>query len=244
MIIIPAIDIIDGQCVRLKQGDYSQTTVYHSNPVEVAQEFERLGAELIHVVDLDGAKAGTLQNLDLILKMAEALSIPIELGGGIRDFETVKKVLNSGVQRVILGTAVLHNPPWLKEAIDAFGERIIIGIDAKDGYVAVDGWLETTTVPSLTLAETMHKIGVQEIIYTDIARDGMLQGPNLEGLKMMSKAGVKLIASGGISTIEDVQKVKELEESHGVCGAIIGKALYTGAIDLAEAIEVARGVGR
>lgn len=238
MLIIPAIDLINGQCVRLEQGDYHKKTVYSSDPLEMARKFEAAGAELLHLVDLDGAKAGSPQNLDIITKVAKSINIPIELGGGIRDLETVRQVLDAGVERVILGTVVLKKPAWLSTALAEYGERIVIGIDARNGMVAVEGWLETTNQSALELALEMKELGVKEIIYTDISRDGMLSGPNLAELRTMSKAGVKLVASGGVTSIDDVKQLRELE-TIGVYAAIVGKALYTGDLDLAEAIKVA-----
>ncbi len=242
MIIIPAVDIINGQCVRLKQGDYAQKVVYDTDPVAVVRRFAEQGAELIHMVDLDGAKAGEPRNLDTVVKAAASVSVPVELGGGIRSLDTVRKVLDGGVDRVILGTAVLANPRWLADAVQEYGRRIVVGIDARDGQVAVQGWLETSGTDALTLAETMKSVGVQEIIYTDIARDGMLQGPNLQGLERMAQSGLKVVASGGISSLTDISAVRQLEPQ-GVYAAIIGRALYTGDIDLRAAIAAAKGDG-
>lgn len=240
MIIIPAVDIIEGQCVRLRQGDYAQKTVYDKDPAAVVRRFADQGAELIHLVDLDGAKAGEPRNLDAVAKAAAAVEVPVELGGGIRSLDTVRRVLAAGVDRVILGTAVLSNPPWLAEAVEEFGRRIVVGIDARDGRVAVKGWLETSDTDALSLAETMKSVGVKEIIYTDISRDGMLEGPNLEGLARMAQSGLRLVASGGVSSLEDVKAVRGLEPQ-GVYAAIIGRALYTGDIDLRAAIRAAKG---
>lgn len=238
MLIIPAIDLINGQCVRLEQGDYHKKTVYSSDPLKVAKSFEAAGAQLIHLVDLDGAKSGSPQNLDVVTKIAKNLNIPVELGGGIRDLETVRQILDAGVERVILGTVVLEKPQWISTAISEYGEKIVVGIDARNGMVAVEGWIETTNQPALELAKDMKKLGVTEIIYTDISRDGMLSGPNLEELKKMGQAGVKLVASGGVTSLEDIQHLRELE-SKGVYAAIVGKAIYTGDLDLTKAIEVA-----
>lgn len=240
MLIIPAIDLIDGQCVRLQQGDYGKKTIYSKDPVGTALHFQAEGAELIHLVDLDGAKAGQPQNLEVIRRVAQALEVPVQLGGGIRDFATVEQVIAAGVHRVILGTVVLDKPDWLAKAVDKYGERIVVGIDARQGYVAVQGWLETTEKSALELALEMKEIGVQEIIYTDIARDGMLQGPNLSELIRMGTTGLKLVASGGVSNLDDVKKLRELQ-SDGVYAAIIGKALYTEDLDLSMAIKVAKG---
>ncbi|NLM24564.1 MAG: 1-(5-phosphoribosyl)-5-[(5-phosphoribosylamino)methylideneamino]imidazole-4-carboxamide isomerase [Firmicutes bacterium] len=240
MLIIPAIDIIDGQCVRLEQGDYEKKTVYSNDPVEIALDFQAEGAELIHLVDLDGAKAGQPLNLEVVSKIVQALEVPVELGGGIRDLATVRRVLDLGVERVILGTVVLNKPEWFEQAVAEYGERIVVGIDARNGYVAVQGWLQTTEKRAFDLALEMKEIGVQEIIYTDIARDGMLQGPNLVELEKMGATGLKIVASGGVSTLEDIHNLKQLEDQ-GVYAAIIGKALYTKDINLSTAIRLARG---
>lgn len=239
MIIIPAIDLINGECVRLEQGDYQKKTVYSSDPVQTAQAFAQAGAEMLHIVDLDGARVGYPQNLDVVQKISQAVPIPIELGGGLRDLAAVEAAFAAGAARVILGTAVLDEPQWFTEAIAKYGERIVVGIDARDGMVAVKGWLETTTVSALELVERIKKHGIKEIIYTDIARDGMLSGPNLTALKEIAKAGVKIVASGGVSSLDDIRNLRELT-SVGVYAVIIGKALYTNQIDLAEAIAAAR----
>lgn len=240
MLIIPAIDLLDGQCVRLVQGDYGKKTVYSTDPLAVAKDWESQGAELIHLVDLNGAKDGRPRNLEVAAKIAQELSIPVELGGGIRDLATLEEVLSLGIQRVILGTAVLNIPDWFRQAVEKYGERVVVGIDARNGKVAVQGWLETTEESALELAKKMADVGVAEIIYTDISRDGMLQGPNLEGLKTMASSGLKIVASGGVTSLEDIRNLCSLEEQ-GVYAAIIGKALYSGKLNLAEAIAVAKG---
>lgn len=238
MVIIPAIDIIDGHCVRLQQGDYTKKTVYSADPVQVAQDFAAAGAEMLHIVDLDGAKAGHPQNLAVIKDIVDAVDIPIELGGGIRDLACVQQVLGIGVARVILGSVVLEEPQWLPDAIKQYQECIVVGIDAREGNVAVHGWLTTTNKPALDLALEMKNLGVQEIIYTDIAKDGMLEGPNIEALAEMTKSGLKIVASGGVTSLEDIRHLRALEDQ-GVYAAIVGKALYTNDLDLEQAIKVA-----
>ncbi len=233
MRIYPAIDIIGGQCVRLKKGDYSQKTTYAENPVEVAKKWESLGGEFIHIVDLDGAKSGDMPNFELISDIAAAVSVPIEVGGGIRDMECIEKYLKAGIYRVILGTSALKKPRLVEEAVLKFGERIAVGIDAKDNKVAVSGWEDVSDVTALDFAKQMEKLGAENIIYTDIATDGMLMGPNLSAMREMSEAvSINVIASGGVTTLSDIEALKDT----GVEGAIIGKALYTGNIDLSEAV--------
>ncbi len=238
MLIVPAIDLIDGKCVRLVKGDYSQKTVYSDDPVQVAKEFEAKGVQLIHIVDLDGAKSGKPRNLQVVAKIVDALNIPVQLGGGIRHLASVRAAFDVGVERVILGTAVVSKPDWFLQAIGKFSDRIIVGIDARNGFVAVKGWLEDTQKSALELALEMKQLGIKEIIYTDIDRDGMLQGPNLAELKIMGQAGLKLIASGGVTTIADIENLKKLAQ-YRVYATIIGKAFYTGALDLELAIATA-----
>jgi len=233
MRIYPAIDIIGGQCVRLKKGDYSQKTTYAENPVEVAKKWESLGGEFIHIVDLDGAKSGDMPNFELISDIAAAVSVPIEVGGGIRNMECIEKYLKAGIYRVILGTSALKHPELVEEAALKFGERIAVGIDAKDNKVAVSGWEDVSDVTALDFAKQMENLGVKNIIYTDIATDGMLMGPNLSAMREMTEAvSINVIASGGVTTLSDIEALKDT----GVEGAIIGKALYTGNIDLSEAV--------
>lgn len=237
MRIYPAIDIIDGACVRLLKGDYSKKTEYAENPLDVASDFEKDGAEFIHIVDLDGARCGNMPNFDLICNIAKTVSIPIEVGGGIRSMEAVEKYLSNGVRRVILGTAAIKNPKFTEEAVKRFGDGIVVGIDAKNGYAATDGWESVSQVTATELAKKMEKIGVSTIIYTDIETDGMLKGPNFRAMEEMAKAvSIDIVASGGVSSIGDVEKLKLC----GVEGAIIGKALYTENISLKEAIEKAK----
>lgn len=237
MRIYPAIDIIGGACVRLVQGDYSKKTKFADDPVDVALRWQSLGGEFIHIVDLDGAKSGTMPNFELITKMAKTLDVPIEVGGGIRDMDAVEKYLENGVGRVIIGTSALNDPDFVKTAVSKYGNKIAVGIDAKDGMVAINGWEEVSRTSALELAKRMTDIGVEYIIYTDIATDGMLNGPNVAAMaEMVSGVKTNIIASGGVTTIEDIKALGAV----GVEGAIIGKALYTDRINLADAIEAAR----
>jgi phosphoribosylformimino-5-aminoimidazole carboxamide ribotide isomerase len=234
MIILPAIDIKDGQCVRLYQGDYSQATTYDANPVQVAQRWQSAGANWLHVVDLDGAAAGHPVNIEMIRSMRASTSLHIELGGGMRSLDHIEQVLDLGIDRVILGTIALTNRALLEEALERWGERIAVGLDARNGRVAISGWRETSQVQATTLATELNANGVQRFIYTDIARDGALKGPNLDALREMQRViSCSLIASGGVSSIEDLRSLAAL----GIEGAIVGKALYTGDVDLATAIR-------
>ncbi len=234
MIILPAIDIKDGQCVRLYQGDYAQVTTYDMDPVRVAQRWEREGAQWLHVVDLDGAAQGHPVNSELIRRMCSSTSLHIEVGGGMRALADIEQVLGLGVERVIVGTVALKDRTLLQNALERWGERIVVGLDARNGLVAVDGWRETSRVQATHLAAELSELGVQRFIYTDIARDGVLGGPNLQALGEMQRATSRpLIASGGVSTLKDIYALAEMR----VEGAIIGKALYTGDIALAQALE-------
>jgi phosphoribosylformimino-5-aminoimidazole carboxamide ribotide isomerase len=241
MKLFPAIDMKDGQCVRLYQGDYEQMTVYASDPVKVAQRWQEAGASWLHVVDLDGAKEGHPVNTALIARICQQTTLKVEVGGGLRTLEHVENTLAAGVERVILGTAVLTNRALLDQALQHWDERIVVGLDARAGLVAISGWRETSNVQATELARELSAAGVKRFIYTDIARDAAMQGPNLAALQAMLDAlhdsGTKLIASGGVSSLEDLKRLAELE----VEGAIIGKALYVGAIDLAEAVRVIEG---
>ncbi len=235
MIIFPAIDIKDGRCVRLYQGDYAQVTTYDMDPVHVAKRWQEAGASWLHLVDLDGAARGYPVNSELIGRIRAATSLQIEVGGGMRTLEHIEQVLNLGVDRVILGTVVLTHRTLLLDALRRWQERIVVGIDARDGYVAIAAWRETSQVQAIDLAKELEQAGVQRFIYTDIARDGALVGPNLYALRAMQQAtSSALIASGGVSSLADLQTLGKL----GVEGAIVGKALYTGAIDLKEALLV------
>ena len=237
MKIFPAIDLYDKKAVRLFKGDYAQMTVYSENPIEVARDFEKCGAEFIHMVDLEGAKDGTTPNLSIVAEIAEKTSLFVEIGGGIRSMETVDKYLSAGVSRVILGTSAVTDEAFLKSAIEKHGEKIAVGADVKDGYIAIKGWLEKSAYTLDAFFEKMQNMGVKTIICTDISKDGAMKGTNLQMYKELSKKySLDIVASGGVSTIDDIKGLRTME----LYGAIIGKAYYTGAIDLAEAIEVAK----
>jgi phosphoribosylformimino-5-aminoimidazole carboxamide ribotide isomerase len=235
--VIPAIDLREGKCVRLLQGDPNQQTIYSDDPLSVAREFEVAGAALLHVVDLDGAFSGSSKNLTVIEAIAEEISIPIQVGGGIRSLQAIRRVLDTGASRVILGTIAQRQPELVGEACQLYGERIVVGIDAKDGQVAVSGWQEGTDVSAYELGLSMKNLGVKTIIFTDIARDGMLTGPNYQSLEEMLKLGVSIIASGGVSSLDDLMRLAQLA-SQGLVGAIVGKALYDGRFDLQSAIAL------
>lgn len=237
MKIFPAIDLYDKKAVRLFKGDYAQMTVYSENPIEVARDFEKCGAEFIHMVDLEGAKNGTTPNLQIVKEIAEKTSLFVEIGGGIRSMETVKTYLENGVGRVILGTSAVTDEAFLCEAVDTYGEKIAVGADVKDGYIAIKGWVEKSQYSLDEFLSKMEKIGVKTVICTDISKDGAMKGTNLELYKALSqKYSLDIIASGGVSTIDDIKALCQMN----MYGAIIGKAYYTGAIDLKEAIEVAK----
>jgi len=240
MIIIPAIDLKEGRCVRLVQGDMNQETVYSDNPPQMARHWEESGGELLHVVDLDGAVEGEPKNLDLIRRIASALSIPVEVGGGIRTMETIEAYLGAGVARVVIGTKAAEDPEFLAEACRRHPGKIVAGIDAKNGFAAVHGWTDTTDLRAVDLARQMEGAGVAAIIFTDIQRDGMETGPNIESTRELAEAvTIPVIASGGISGLADIENLLEIESS-GVTGAITGRALYTGALDLKEAIALTK----
>ena len=237
MIIYPAIDVKDGKCVRLVQGQFNAVTVYSDDPVEMALKWEKLGAQYLHVIDLDGARCGEPQNIAVISEMAVKLGIPVQVGGGIRTIETMEIVLCKGIERIILGTSAVKDPKLVKHALQNFENNVVIGIDARDGMVAIEGWAKTSNFTAVGFAKKMEELGAKTIIYTDISRDGMLTGPNFKAMEeMVKEVGVDIIASGGISSIDDIKRLKDI----GVAGAIIGKALYTGDIDLVEALEVAK----
>ncbi|MBM0066162.1 1-(5-phosphoribosyl)-5-[(5-phosphoribosylamino)methylideneamino]imidazole-4-carboxamide isomerase [Alkalicoccobacillus gibsonii] len=237
-IIYPAIDMRDGKCVRLVQGDYDQETVYGDSPFEMAKSFAEAGAKWIHMVDLDGAKAKQRVNHEYVVRVAKELDARVQIGGGIRSAEDVAYYLERGVDRVILGSVAVQNPDFTKEMLATYGgDRIVIGIDARDGYVATEGWLETSEVKAEDLAREMVRFGAQTFIFTDIARDGMLSGPNTEAIEALAIAsGAAVIASGGVSTLEDLDKLA-VKQSSGIDGAIVGKALYTNRFTLEEALE-------
>jgi phosphoribosylformimino-5-aminoimidazole carboxamide ribotide isomerase len=238
LIIIPAIDIKNGLCVRLKQGQMSKETVYSQAPHEMAIKWYEKGAERLHLVDLDGAIKGKPVNSEVIRSIAQAIPIPIQLGGGIRDMETIETYLNLGIHQIILGTVAYKDPAFVSLACQRFPKKIIIGIDAKKGQVAVEGWTEETDVSPEELAKRYEEMGISSVIYTDIQRDGMSTGPNVQATKELAKAiGIPVIASGGISGMDDVKKIIPLSE-HGVIGMITGKALYEGTLDLSKAIAL------
>jgi len=241
MIIFPAIDLRAGKAVRLLQGDRDKETVFSDNPVAVAHTWQDFGASFLHLVDLDGAFSGHPQNLDVVKEIVSVLKIPVQLGGGIRDLETVDKILNLGVNRVILGTAAISQPKLVEEAVKRFGEHVLVGIDGKNGLVAIEGWENTVEKTVSELAREMREVGITRIVFTDTRRDGMMKGPNIESTQEMAvSSGLKIIASGGVSSIEDIQALKDLE-GLGVEGVITGKALYTGALQLKEALALAEG---
>ena len=237
MIIFPAIDLYEGKAVRLYKGDYAQKTVYSDNPVRVAKDFVSCGATHIHIVDLEGAKTGETPNFDLILKIKSASGLFSEVGGGIRDEKTVEKYLSAGIDRVILGTAAVKDKDFVKRVVNRYGEKIAVGIDIKDGYVAIKGWTENSGIRAFDFCSEMVDIGVKTVICTDISKDGAMKGANAELYRELSaRFPIDFIASGGVSTMKDVETLKSI----GLYGAIIGKAYYTGDIDLKKAIEIAK----
>ena len=237
MYIYPAIDLYGGKAVRLFKGEYSQMTVYSDNPVGVARDFAAAGASRIHLVDLEGAKTGKPANLSVIADIVKATGLFAEVGGGIRDMKTVESYLAIGVSRVILGTAAVRNPDFLKAALGTYGEKIAVGVDLKDGFAAIKGWTETSEIKAVDFFEKMQILGVKTIICTDISRDGAMKGTNLKLYRELSaRFAIDLIASGGVSSMEDVTALAAM----GLHGAIIGKAYYVGAVDLKEAVEAAK----
>ncbi|MGA0191286.1 MAG: 1-(5-phosphoribosyl)-5-[(5-phosphoribosylamino)methylideneamino]imidazole-4-carboxamide isomerase [bacterium] len=235
MKIIPAIDLKNGRCVRLLQGKEDQETVYGEDPVETALSFEEQGAEQIHLVDLDGAFRGESKNLEQVERIAQAVKVPVELGGGIRSLDDISRVFDLGVNFVIIGTIAAKNPKILEEAIKKFQNQLILGLDAKDGKVAVSGWVEVTEFSDEEFANQWKQHGINRVIYTDISRDGMLTGPNLSSLRRMAIAtGLKITASGGVSSLDDLKQLVELERD-GVDEVIVGKAIYERQLDLREA---------
>ena len=237
MLIFPAIDLFEGKAVRLFKGDYAQMTVYNEDPLAVAQDFKRAGAQCLHVVDLEGAKSGETPNIETVTALSAVEGLFVEVGGGIRSMEVVERYLGAGVDRVILGTAAVKDEAFLREAVARFGKKIAVGVDIKDGFVAIKGWTEKSDLEAMAFCEKMQSIGVRTLICTDISKDGAMQGANHALYRALSERfGVQIIASGGVSSMEDVKKLSAL----GLYGAIIGKAYYTGAIDLKEAIEVAK----
>ncbi len=237
MKIFPAIDLYEKKAVRLYKGDYNEMTVYSDRPETVAEDFLRQGAQYVHVVDLEGAKDGTTPNLEVVKKIVDATSLFVEVGGGIRSLEVIERYFDVGVSRVILGTSAVTDEEFLVSAIEKYGEKIAVGADVRDGYIAIKGWTEKSSYTLDAFFEKMQSLGVKTVICTDISRDGAMRGTNLEMYKALSeKYSVDIIASGGVSTIDDVKRLAEM----GIHGAIVGKAYYTGAISLARAIEVAK----
>lgn len=237
MRLYPAVDLKNGKCVRLLQGRFDAITEYGDDPVAMARKWAALGAEALHVVDLDGARSGVAGNREIIKAMAAAVAIPVQAGGGIRTPADVEELLSAGLARVILGTSAVKNRIMVKEMLERHGSRIVIGIDAKDGFVSVDGWESGSGLEAVAFAREMAGLGAKTVIYTDIATDGTLAGPNLTAMKdMIEQSGMEVIASGGVGSVADLLALKEI----GAVGAITGKAIYTGAIDLAEALAVLR----
>lgn len=236
MLIYPAIDLYQGKAVRLYKGDYSQMTVYSHDPAAIAEKFAQAGATHMHIVDLEGAKNGTTPNYETILEIKRRGGLFCEVGGGIRSMETIERYVSAGIDRVILGTAAVTQPGFLEEAAKAYGSKIAVGMDLKDGYIAIKGWTEQSGLTAWEFCEKLQKIGIETIICTDISRDGAMKGTNHDLYReLMDRFSMNIIASGGVSSIEDVEKLAKAK----LYGAIIGKAYYTGAIDLARAIEVA-----
>ncbi len=237
MLIFPAIDLYGGKAVRLYKGDYNEMTVYSERPWEIAADFEKCGAVWIHIVDLEGAKSGGTPNIDTIKKIVKSTSLKAQVGGGIRSLEVIQKYIEAGVSRVILGTAAVTDEAFLKEAAEKYGDKIAVGVDIKDGYVAIRGWTEKSEYECFDFCEKMQNIGISTLICTDISKDGVMMGTNHALYRELSKRfGMNIIASGGVSSIDDVVKLRGLD----IYGAIIGKAYYTGAIKISEAVEAAK----
>ncbi|MBI4619688.1 MAG: 1-(5-phosphoribosyl)-5-[(5-phosphoribosylamino)methylideneamino]imidazole-4-carboxamide isomerase [Desulfobacterales bacterium] len=240
MIIIPAIDLKEGKCVRLMQGKMDKVTVFSNDPVDIAMRWEDRGAELIHIVDLDGSIAGSPKNTEVIEKIVKSINVPIQLGGGIRDLATINQYISIGVSRVIMGTMALEAPDLIKQACQLHPGRILVGIDAKDGRVAIRGWTEVTKKKAVDAAKEVEGFGVAAFIFTDIKRDGMQTGPNIENTKKLAQSvTVPVIASGGVNTISDIEDLMKIEE-YGVCGVIVGRAIYTNSLRLEDAIRLTR----
>ena len=240
MLILPAIDLRGGNCVRLVKGDFKQETIYSEHPEEIALRWEEGGAEFLHVVDLDGALAGEPQNMDAIKRILQAVKIPVEVGGGIRSMESIDRLLSIGVSRVILGSVAVHKEELVQEACSAYGNRIVVGIDAKKGIVATDGWEKSGDISAVELAKKLGAFGLETIIYTDISRDGTLSGVNVTETAHLARAsGIKVIASGGVKSISDIEELKK-RECDGIIGVIVGKSIYEGTLTLTEAIAASR----
>jgi len=236
MVVIPAIDLKDGQCVRLFQGKRNAVTTYSKDPVAIARQWENLGAELIHIVDLDGAFTGNQKNQNAIIEIRKAVTIPLQVGGGIRSLEVIKRLFSSGIDRVVMGTAAVEDPEFVRYSCGEYPGKILLGIDARDGLVAIRGWERPTSIDARELARRLETVGVAGIVYTDIVRDGTLSGPNIEATsKMVESVNIPVIAAGGVSCIEDIKYLMRIKKLWGV---ITGKALYTGALNLKEAVNL------
>ncbi|OFW47242.1 MAG: 1-(5-phosphoribosyl)-5-[(5-phosphoribosylamino)methylideneamino]imidazole-4-carboxamide isomerase, partial [Actinobacteria bacterium RBG_13_35_12] len=236
MLIIPAIDIKEGKCVRLREGQFSDTEVFSDDPIKVALNWADKGAEMLHIVDLDGARYGKLTNISLVEKMIKKMSIPVQVGGGIRSYQEVKNLINLGASRVILGTILWKDKTLAEKLFEDFSEKIVAGIDARDGYVAIEGWQNVLSIDALDFAGEIERLGARRIIYSDIKRDGTLKGPNIKNIeKMLKNVNIPLICSGGIASLNDIKKLKKIKDSN-LEGIIIGKALYKGRIILEEAL--------
>jgi phosphoribosylformimino-5-aminoimidazole carboxamide ribotide isomerase len=243
MIIIPAVDIKNGKCVRLVQGRKDDETIFSNDPAAMAQKWAQAGAELIHVIDLDGAFEKSPQNLDAIKSILQTIDVPIQLGGGIRDEQTAHKFLDMGVQKVIIGTEAIRNPTWVERIADQYAGRVVVGIDARNGLVAIEGWTETTQTRAIDLAKRFESCGIAAINFTDIHRDGMQTGPNIDETRKLAEAiDIPVVASGGVATIKDIKNLLPLEAC-GVIGVITGRALYSGTLDFNESLAVARSNG-
>jgi phosphoribosylformimino-5-aminoimidazole carboxamide ribotide isomerase len=239
MIVIPAIDLSEGQVVRLERGEMDRRTVYSDDPPAMARRWEREGAGRMHVVDLDGAIEGRPINLDALRAICEAIEIPVDMGGGLRTLDDIQTVLDLGVRWVLLGTSALATPDILRDALARFGDAVCVSVDARDGRVAIEGWVETSDIAALQFAGQVEAMGVREIVHTDISRDGMLTGPNLPALREIAEnTNLRIIAAGGVKSLDDIRALKELEPL-GVVGAISGRAIYTGDLPLPEAVEIA-----
>lgn len=235
MILFPAIDLYDHKVVRLLKGDYKKMTVYSDDPLATAKNIEGMGGKWLHLVDLEGAKDGTTPNFDVVSAIAKETGLKVEIGGGIRSFETIEKYLNAGVQRVILGTKAVKDPGFLKEAVSKWGDKIAVGVDAKDGKVAVNGWMDVLDIDMFDFLQDIKEMGVKTAIVTDISKDGAMKGTNLPLYERLSKlSGIDITASGGVSTLDDLKALKAMD----IYGAILGKAMYNGAIVLSEALEL------
>lgn len=235
MRLYPAIDIMDGKCVRLIKGQANQKTIYNNDPIAVAKQFEEMGAKHLHVVDLDGAFKGYKQNESVIEAIAHSVKIPVQVGGGLRKLDDVKRLFDLGVSRVVLGTVIVEDPAVFELAVMQYGHNIIAGIDCRDGIVVIKGWVEKSGISAFEMAKRVKEVGVSRIVYTDVAKDGMMQGPNIKAaVKLQKETGLKVIASGGVGSLDDIIKLNEA----GIFGAIVGKAIYEGTVDLKQACEL------